>query len=544
MKTKLLVLFCLTVQFYAFSQEVAWVYFKDKENVEAALKNPITILSQRALDRKAKHGVKIDERDVPVNEKYIANVKKQSGIKVRAKSKWMNCVTVTGSKSSIQAIKKLDFVKEIEFADRSLNVKQKVNLKRDKFAIENVELAPENSLVTDFEYGKASSQVKMMKVEKLHQKGFTGEGMIIAVIDDGYDRVNSTSGFKRIRDAGKILGTYDFVLRTEKVYSKGGHGTMVLSDIAGYLNGNFAGTAPDASFYLFRTEDDRGETPAEEAYWVEASERADSLGVDVTNSSLGYYDFDNKSHNYAKSDMDGKTTFAARGANIATEKGLLSIVAAANEGQKEWRIVATPGDAVGAFTVGAVDGRRQVAGFSSRGSKYQSTQKPDGMAQGAGIYVIKGGASRPSTSQGTSFASPIMCGAMTSLWQSAPHLTNKQIMQIVRESSDRYNNPNYDYGYGIPDFSKALTLSNDEFAQQQMQIKLFPNPTTSKITFAFGDSMSGATAEIFNVLGKKVKAFTISRNNQTFDVSDIANGVYLVKVEVDNTSKTMKLIKR
>lgn len=543
MKAKVLLLLFLVAQTYAFSQEVAWVYFKDKENVDESIKNPISILTQRAIDRKAKYGVKIDERDVPVNEKYISKVNSQSGVQVKAKSKWMNCVTVIGTKSSIDAVKGLDFVKEIEYADRSFNVKKNVNLKRDKFAIEAVQEAPQDFIVTDFDYGKAANQVKMINVHKLHERGFTGEGMLIAVIDDGFNKVNSVKGFKRIRDAGKILGTYDFVKRTEQVYSVGGHGTNVLSDIAGFVDGDFAGTAPDASFYLFRTEDNRSETPAEEGYWVEATERADSLGVDVTNSSLGYYKYDNAKHTYKKSEMDGKTTFAARGANLATEKGLLSVVAAGNEGTSAWKIVATPGDAMGAYTVGAVDARRTIASFSSRGSSAQATQKPDGMAQGSGIYVINTNGSI-GTSQGTSFASPIMCGAIASLWQGLPHLNNKEIMQAVREVSDKFKNPNYNYGYGIPDFDKALTLSNDKFKQVSKNVRVFPNPTNSKITFKFSEGNTLATAELYNVLGKKVRQFTISRNNQTFDVSDLSSGIYLVKINADNTSKTIKLVKQ
>lgn len=545
MKTKLLLVICLLAQVYVFAQsEIAWVYFKDKAGVAEALENPITILTQRALDRKARHGVKIDERDVPVNEAYIAKVKQQSGITVKAKSKWMNCVTVIGEQRKISALKSLDCVKEIEYASKSLNVKQYVNLKRDKFEVE-VPTANQNVL-TDFEYGKAANQVKMLNVHKLHKKGFTGEGMLIAVIDDGFKNVNKNKGFKRIRDAGKILGTYDFARRTEQVYSVGGHGTAVLSCIAGYSEGQYAGTCPDASFYLFRSEDDSGETPVEEALWVEATERADSLGVDVTNTSLGYTEYDNKSHSHKTSDMTGSRTFAARGGNISEEKGLLSVVAAGNENGpgKKWKIVATPGDSKGVLTIGAVGPSKKITSFSSLGSSAQATQKPDVMAQGGSAMVFEPTGTSPSATQGTSFSSPIMCGAVTTLWQALPHLDSKKIKQIVRESASQFNNPDYKYGYGIPDFDKALTLSDADFQEPVNAVKLFPNPASSKITIALSETATTAKAEIYNVLGKRVKAFTVTPTTNTFNIADLANGVYLVNVSVEGASKTLKLVKK
>jgi len=362
----------LLSHFQMFSQQDAWVYLTDKLNVETSISNPISILTQKAIDRKHLHNITIDERDVPVNESYIAQLKNVTGITVMAKSKWFNAIHVKGSQTDIKALESLSFINSIDFADKSLNLKKANSKTKSTFKLEEIN--------TTFIYGNALNQIEMFKGDALHILDYTGTNVTIAVIDAGFPNVNTINAFQRIRDAGNILGEYDFVNRDNDVYTNttSNHGTLVLSTMAGYVENEFVGTAPDASYYLFITEDATSETPVEESYWVEAAERADSLGVDVINTSLGYSDFDGNNYDYSQSDMNGTTTFISRGANIAFQKGMLLVTSAGNSGN--WGITA-PADSPNTLTVGAVDASGNYASFSSVGTTYQTTQKPDVVEQ-------------------------------------------------------------------------------------------------------------------------------------------------------------------
>ncbi|MFT7066677.1 MAG: hypothetical protein ACJAUO_002264, partial [Sediminicola sp.] len=273
------------------AQEHAWVYFKDKEAVASALANPESILSTRALARKTRFEIPVDDRDVPVNENYIAQVKSQTGIFVKAKSKWFNCVHVIGSINDIIALSSLDFVDRISYADRSLNAKK--NISKLKKSRGDNHIHKFLSQKANFVYGQSQAQIALLKVEALHRSNYTGEGLWIAVMDGGFPNVDQLPAFSRMRGNNDLLGGYDFVDRTINIYRSDGdsHGTRVLSDMGGYVENEFVGSAPDASYMLFRTEEAATETPVEESYWVEAAERADSLGVDLINTSLGYSTF-------------------------------------------------------------------------------------------------------------------------------------------------------------------------------------------------------------------------------------------------------------
>ena len=276
-------------------------------------------------------------------------------------------------------------------------------------------------ITTDYNYGNASNQIEMLKGEVLHQNNFTGEGMQIAILDAGFPNVDNFAAFKHIQDNNQILGGYDFVQRNEDFYTGYSHGMSVLSTIAGFLENEFVGTAPDAEFYLFITEDYDNETPLEESLWVEAAEKADSLGVDVINTSLGYTTFDNPNYNYTYNDMDGKTTFISRGAEIAFSRGLLLVNAAGNEGDTLWHYISAPADAESVLSIGAVNAVGTIAPFSSYGPTSDGSIKPDVCAQGSECIHYKC-SGNIATSNGTSFASPILAGVITCLWQAFPEM--------------------------------------------------------------------------------------------------------------------------
>ncbi|HKJ47504.1 MAG TPA: S8 family serine peptidase, partial [Christiangramia sp.] len=407
MKKLLLFAFLLSFSCYA-QEEHAWVFFKDKPDVQQALENPSTILSAKAIERKSLRGTPIDERDIPVNEEYISIIKDHQGISVKAKSKWLNCIHVIGTVQKISELSSLDFVSQIEYANKNLSSRSQSQIARKNEKLEtNI----------DFDYGLAENQVQMLNTDLLHENDFTGEGITIAVMDSGFPNVNTMSTFDRLRTQNKLLGGYDFPGRSEDFSnpSLNYHGTLVLATMAGFIENSFIGTAPDASYYLFRTEVGPTETPVEETYWVEAAERADSLGVDMINTSLGYTLFDNPDYNYSPEDMDGGTTFISRGANIATEKGLLVVTSAGNRGDENYfQIIGAPADA-NVLSVGAVGPDRNYAFFSSIGPSADGRVKPDVTAQGFQIITVNEFEQLVQVN-GTSFSSPILAGSIASLW--------------------------------------------------------------------------------------------------------------------------------
>lgn len=538
MKKSLLLFIVLYCQFSLFAQQDAWVYLADKHNVATAISNPLSILTQKAINRKNAHAVSIDERDVPVNETYITQLKNTVGITVLAKSKWFNAVHVRGSETDINNLKStFSFIDHIDFADKNLNGLKKVNEKKQsKFVIAS----------TNFNYGSAANQIQMFKGDKLHLANYTGTGMTVAVLDAGFPKVNTMAAFQRLRNAGNLKGSYDFVNRNEDVFNNAtsSHGTWVLSTMAGYVENQFVGTSPDASYYLFITEDAPNENPVEESYWVEAAERADSLGVEVINTSLGYTTYDNPNYSYTTSNMNGNTAFITRGANIAFEKGMLLVNSAGNSGNDSWVIVGAPADAAGVLSIGAVKSDGTYAIFSSRGNNIQPSQKPDVVAQGQASFVITEN-DIITTANGTSFSSPIMAGGVVCLWQALPSLNNDQIMQLVRESASQYNVPDNFLGYGIPNLERALNNGFDliKLMGNDVDLKIYPNPASNKVYFTLntGDI---ATLYIFDVLGKLIFDTNVTYASPSVDISTLSNGMYIVKIQSSNKSKTIKLIKQ
>ncbi len=539
MKKLIVLLIVCFAQFGIGQTQHAWVYFTDKPDVANALANPTTILTQKAIDRKTNHGVAIDVRDVPVNEAYITQIKNQTGITVKAKSKWFNCVHVLGTQTDIDALVNLAFVNEVIYADRSLNTSGRP-------ATTNLIKKTEEKFETlvMYNYGDGGNQAEMIKIDKLHELDYTGEGVTIAVLDGGFTNVNTLAAFQRLRDNGDLLNGYDFVDRNADVYAYTGnsHGTNVLSDMAGYVDGQFVGTAPDASYYLFRTEDAGSETPVEESYWVEAAERADSLGVDIVNTSLGYNRFDESRYDYTTADMNGNTAFITKGSNIAVEKGLLIVNSAGNSGNDgTWGIITAPADGNG-FTIGAVDGSGNYATFSSRGRTPNIPVKPDVVAQGESVYVVSD-AGNIVTSNGTSFSSPIIAGAMACLVQAFPDKTNLELMQLVRESSSIYANPTIQLGHGIPNFELAFqTLSTPEDIIQNT-IQVFPNPTKAIVYITMPQTYQNAKITLGTLVGNTIKTYTTSRNS-SIDTSQLAAGMYLLRIEANGEQFTKKLIKK
>lgn len=535
---KKLLLFTLLVFNFCFSQQDAWVYFNDKPDAVFYFNNPLQMLTQRSLDRRTIQGIALNNTDVPVSQNYIDQVVASNGITVMAKSKWLNALHIRGSQSDIQALNSLPFVNRIEFADRNLNLRSSSNSSTNNLQAVNKQL----EVLVDYNYGESSNQIQMLNGHFLHQQDFTGQGKIIAVMDNGFTGVNTASSFQRLRDNNLILGGYNFPDRNTSFYTRGSHGTNVLSCMGGYVDNQLVGTAPDAQYYLFITEDINSENPVEESYWVEAAEVADSLGVDVINTSLGYFAYDNPNYSYTYADMNGTKAFISRGADMAFSKGMICVTSAGNSGNSANPHISSPADAITTLTIGAVDASENYVSFSSIGPSFDGRVKPDVCAKGlsatvsntSGIIV---------TSNGTSFSSPIMAGMVTSFWSAIPNLTNAEVVQFVKQSADLYANPTVFKGYGVPDFQLALNNALSLNSNEMASVVLYPNPVNDKLQVNLPNNTSSAKLFLYNNLGQQVNSYVVDTINATIYLESLASGLYFYQIEFANNSAKGKLLK-
>jgi len=533
---KFLLFFFMLAGFYGHSQEDAWVYFNAKANAQTYLDNPLTMLSQRALDRRTNQNIPLDFKDVPINQVCVDAVDAAEDIVVKAKSKWLNAVHVRGTVDAINLLAALSFVDHVDFADNSLDVSGKNTVHKQPHPVNKT-----METLVDFPYGNSANQIQMLNGHLLHQQNYTGSGKIIAVLDAGFPEVDVVQPFARLRDNNQILGGYNFVDRNDDYYSRYSHGTMVLSTMGGYTENQLVGTAPDASYYLFITEDIDSENPVEESLWVEAAETADSLGVDVINSSLGYFEYDNPAYSYTYADMNGTTAFASRGADIAFSRGMVVVVSAGNSGATANPHIGVPGDAINALTVGAVKADESYASFSSIGPSADGRVKPDVMAQGQSA-VLSDTFGDITTNSGTSFSGPIMAGMVASFWQAVPTLTNVQVVQFIKQSADLFANPTTQKGYGIPDFQLALTAALLSVSQNtSTNFVLWPNPVQDKL-FIAGLS-EAAEMRLYNSLGQCISVQQIAIGDNTAHFGNLESGVYFYKIVSGNKTQSGKLIK-
>ncbi|MSP84382.1 MAG: T9SS type A sorting domain-containing protein [Flavobacteriaceae bacterium] len=533
---KIILILVLFVSYFCYSQEDAWVYFKDKPNSQYYFDNPLQMLSQRALDRRITQNIPLDLIDIPIHQAYIEQITATAGITVKAKSKWLNCLHIRGSQVDIQALSLLSFVDHVSFANRTLNVGRRFS---------NSTFNPFNKVLetqVTYNYGTSANQIQMLNGHLLHQQNYTGTGKTIAVLDAGFPDVDVAQPFQRLRDNNQILGGYNFVDRSSNFYAMNIHGTLVLSTMGGYTNNQLVGTAPDASYYLFVTEDSSSENPLEESLWVEAAEMADNLGVDVINTSLGYFGYDNPNYSHTYTDMNGISAFSSRGANVAFSRGMIVVVSAGNSGNSTNVHIGAPADAIKALTVGAVDSARNYASFSSIGPSFDGRVKPDVMAQGLNA-VLSYPSGTISTNSGTSFSGPIIAGMVASFWQAFPTFTNTQIVQFIKESSDHFTNPNPQYGYGIPNFQLALTNAFSSMEFNSDLISVYPNPVKDLVYFSIPTIGSSKEISIYNSLGQMVINQSSLNQIQNISLQPLESGIYFYKIALANGTKIGKIIK-
>lgn len=438
-----------------FSKKV--VFFTDKGGTPYSISNPSAYLSTRAIDRRARYSINVDSTDIPVLQRYIDSITAAGAVTILGKSKWLNAVIIqTTDAAAIAKINSFPFV--VKTNDAAL--RKYYTKVADKFLNETVEVTSNafrssQSLADTFNYGSSSNQILIHNGQFLHNVGARGQGMVMAFLDAGFTGFATNRFFDSARVRNQFLGTWDFVSGNSNVNEDHPHGLNCFSIAAAYIPGTLIGSCPEAKYYLLRTEDDTTEQIIEEYNWVLGAEYADSAGVDVVSSSLGYSTFDDPSFNHTYADMNGNTTVISRMADLAAKKGMLIVNSAGNSGATSWKYITAPADGDSVLSVGAVNNSGIIASFSSFGPTSDGQIKPDVVSVGFGTVLSTTGGN-VATGNGTSFSGPNMAGLATCLWQLFPEYNNFRIINALRESSDRFTAPHEQYGYGLPNMKKAF----------------------------------------------------------------------------------------
>jgi hypothetical protein len=487
--------------------------------------------------------------DLPVNPEYIEGVA-NTGANLLYVSKWINGVSIqTTDADVLDAIAALPYVAEtLKMTNVASDDSKKSFFENEKYDISVQSFDASNKSTSVFNYGSAFTQINQINGIPLHEMGYRGQGMVVAVLDGGFENVDVHPAFDSLWQNDQILGTKDFVHPGGSVFNESSHGTAVLSTIGANVPGQMIGTAPKASFWLLRSEYVYSENVIEEYNWVSAAEFADSVGVDVINSSLGYIDFDLPQWDHSYEDMDGNTNVVTIGADIAASKGILVVNSAGNSGSS-WTFpyIGAPADGFNVFSIGAVDASGNRALFSSVGPTYDGRIKPDIMAMGQGTAVASGSSSF-GTSSGTSFSSPIIAGMSTCLWQANPFYTNLEIKEAIKQSGDNVFAPNEYYGYGIPDYELAnsvLTNLSSKLSNGTQLLKLSPNPFTNAVNIKLlMDTV--LQAEVFDLAGRKIISTELNRNNINLLstlLTQLDPGFYVLNVSSKSDYQSIKIIK-
>lgn len=420
---------------------------KDKRGGDHTLSHPEKYLSPKALLRRSRQGLAVDSTDLPLSRHYLSLLS-QAGLRVVGGSKWNNTVLIRATSPRIA-----EQAAALPFVTACVKVFTSPDSIRPE-TIDPVSSTADAMFKSHNPYGRGYKQIALLNGIPLHEAGFRGDGMLIAVIDGGYMNADKISYLKDIRLAGQRDFVYPY---KANLYHQLDHGTMVLSDMAAHTPGAFVGTAPDASYLLLRSEDGRTENIVEEDYWCQAVEYADSVGVDVINSSLGYTRFDDVAASHRYCDQDGRTALNSRTASMIASKGMILVNSAGNEGGRAWKRINCPADAHDILAVAALASDSINASFSSVGPSIDGRVKPDVSSMGYESTVIDG-SGVITQANGTSFAAPILCGMVACLWQALPHKTAYEIMDLVRRSGHQSDCPDNIFGYGIPDFWKAYQM--------------------------------------------------------------------------------------
>lgn len=526
------------------------VFYKYKPQDGLNLDQPQDFLTDRALLRRAKEDVAVDSTDLPVTQRYVDEVYQLSHY-ILYQSKWLNASLIVTDMEGAKSISELPFVEKVELVGKGYIPNPNARIGRRLFVSTTAKVCPPGGkaertlaaqeLPSDF-------QNSLLGIDFMHEEGFKGKGIRIAVFDAGFPGTDNASPLSHLLSNNQLVAQKDFVRPwNQNVFTDNQHGTNVLSLIAAVETESFIAGAPEAEYFLAMTEEVATEYRIEEYNWLRAAEYADSIGVDIINSSLGYYDFDDPEMNYSSGQLDGKTAVITQAANIASSKGILVVNSVGNYGPNEPSIVA-PADSPNVLAIGSVNQSLEVSNFSSRGPTGDGRIKPDLAAFGNGVALLRSNGN-VGFANGTSFSAPQITALAAGLWQAKPEWTRAELIENLLRSASQYENPDNLLGYGIPNFREALygeILSVEENGEV-IPWKVFPNPMEgNKLTIYFGSSLS-AEFSLIDLNGKTLQNQSLSRNTAKdpyeFQLEGIRPGMYIIQMQDGKLIKRQKLIR-
>lgn len=551
MKSRLVLIALLLGCFYSKAQETDvsqvnryFIYFADKsgDNYPYSISNPNEFLTQRAIDRRSRQGISIKESDLPVNPEYVQDLKNE-GIEVFFTSRWMNGALVNANTTLLKNVAQLAFVDSIALIADTTVLSYEKNIPADPISFD-----PPVS-----QEGDSNIQLGMLGAFYMHADNIKGQGMLIAVLDNGFTGINKFSPFQHIWEDDRIIATKDFVQNSGNVFQYGDHGTSVFSIIASNYEspeGDLIGIAPGADYILCVTEEGGSEDRVEEYNWLLGAEFADSLGADVLNASLGYNTFDIPEHDYSKEDLDGRTAVISIAAEMAAKTGMIIVTSAGNSGRRNppGNLISHPADADRILTVASVTPNFERSEFSSVGPTADGRIKPDVAAFGDGTAVMRGNGAIE-RGGGTSFASPLIAGFAACIWQANPDRTYNEVIAAIKNSGHQDHNPDNLLGWGVPNYVyakdvKALNV-NDILEDK---VTFYPNPFRGDTLFLItdGEFKEGMQIKILDPKGSLIFNQDFKRKdikeNMELTIDGSQQGVYFLFLQIGNNQKIVKLL--
>lgn len=520
------------------------VFFSDKSETKYSTEAPLEFLSQKALERRDKSGVEVTEMDFPVNQNYLDSLLKYN-IQPYFTSRWFNAALVEADSADLENIVKEDYISSYEYVAPGVRLNEERQSAEFSFSPLQPTLVESNSY----------NQLEMLGAQTMHEHNYTGDGVHIAVLDGGFNMVDQSSVFAHLFNNNQIVDRLNFTTNSEEVFTLDGHGTSALSCITANYKDALTGTAYDADISLYITEDVSNggsfEYRIEEYNWLFAAERADSIGVDIISSSLGYTTFSDSDMDYVyDEDSDGETSVISRAAAYVSQRGVLVVVSAGNDGRNSWQYVSMPADVEEVLTVGAVTSSNVRAGFSSIGPTADGRIKPDIVALGQSVALYKDD-NTIGTANGTSFSAPLIAGLAAGIWQQFPALTNQEVKDMILSIGDKTEAPDNEVGYGLPNYRRLINdnvLNISDLFEQSFTV--FPNPFNTNYVsilvereYARNDlrmklyDPNGRL--IVNAYQKRVKRGDVI----TLDFAGDATGIYVLSLQSGDLLKNVKLLR-
>lgn len=542
---RILLLYILTIfSTVSWAEENRYVvFFSDKANSAFSIDLPTAFLSQRAIDRRAKRQTPITSEDFPVNQNYIDSLIKYN-VKPYFTSRWFNAVLVEAEESQLIELMETSYITAYEY------VAPGTKLNAD---LQEVELSY-NALVPSIVSSNSINQLTMLAAQTMHSEGYTGKGVHIAVLDGGFSKVNESAVFGQLFEDDRLIDRLNFTTNSQDVFSIDDHGTNALSCIVSDYKEVLLGTGYNADISLYVTEDvsdgGRFEYRIEEYNWLFAAERADSAGVDIISSSLGYNIFEDSDMNYVQEDMDGETALISRAAALASDKGILVVSSAGNEGNKTWQYVTPPADVADVLAVGAVNSSGVRSSFSSIGPTADGRIKPDVVALGQGVAVFHDDNSI-GTNNGTSFSAPLIAGFAAGLWQQFPELNNLEIKELIASIGSQHANPDNELGHGLPNYLRVIgdsVLSVSSVFEDSFTV--FPNPFTGNYIsiqvereYARKELNVTLYAPDGKIVAKQSPQKVRKGEVLTLPVTGNSSGIYILHLQSGSETKNVKLLR-